>query len=221
MNMDVIKCLKKIHSLNVYPVQVNCMGNLWTDVWIGPLQLAIHVVQNRYAGEKRRTIVPTACMCLMATWQDPRPCRATSSALKICHHSSDVIVLAPRNVSCFLRLLGLLIRIYCGETLTILQLRAESHLVCLLREAWWKFESDSHPHEKLTREKDLSVVTLSLVHLEASWKVIKFPGSMPDFDLSLQTLTTGHFVSWKPSKINNLLIIKTRISWLQGFTVLQ
>ena len=82
--------------------------------------------------------------------------------------------MAPRNVSCFLRLQGLLIRIYCGETLTILQLRAESHLVCLLREAWWKFESDSHPREKLTRTKRklLSVVTLSLVHLEASWKIV-------------------------------------------------
>ena len=48
-----IKCLKKIHSLNGYRVQVNCRGNLWRDVWIGRLQLAIHVVQNRHAGEKR------------------------------------------------------------------------------------------------------------------------------------------------------------------------
>ena len=86
--------------------------------------------------------------------------------------SCKTSVVAPRNVGCYLRLQGLLIRIYCGETLTILQLRAESHLVCLLREAWWKFESDSHPREKLTRTKRklLSVVTLNLAHLEASWK---------------------------------------------------
>ena len=66
-------------------------------------------------------------------------------------------VVAPRNVGCHLRLQGLLIRIYCGETLTILQLQAESHLVCLLREAWWKSESDSHPREKLTRKKEMAI----------------------------------------------------------------
>ena len=86
-------------------------------------------------------------------------------------------VVVLRNIGCYLRLQGLLTRIYYGETLTILQLPAESHLVCLLKEAWRKFESDSHPREKLTRKKWklLSVVTLSLVHLEASPKiVIKF-----------------------------------------------
>lgn len=83
-------------------------------------------------------------------------------------------VVALRNVGYYLRLQGLLIRIYCGETLTILQLPAESHLVCLLREAWWKSESDSHPREKLTRTKRklFSVVTLSLVHQEASSKIV-------------------------------------------------